>query len=175
MKFSDIEPFTNDGRYQVNQLWSSLPEWFDRDWELSGPPDLDPDFQRGHVWDENKQRAFVEFSLRGGKGSNIIRFNCTGWMQDFRGPFVLVDGKQRLESVRQFMADELTVFDGMCCSDFEDELKWAAGPDFIFNINDLKTRADVLRWYLEINSGGIVHTADELEKVRALLEEESDE
>ena len=31
----------------------------------------------------------------------------------------------------------------------------------------------MLRWYLEINSGGIVHTEAELRRVQALLAEES--
>lgn len=40
---------------------------------------------------------------------------------------------------------------------------------FSWNIAGLKTRAEVLEWYLNFNAGGTVHTVAELEKVRALL------
>jgi len=40
------------------------------------------------------------------------------------------------------------------------------------NVNNLKTKAEVLRWYLEMNTGGVVHTQDEVDKARALLEYE---
>jgi hypothetical protein len=39
-------------------------------------------------------------------------------------------------------------------------------------VNDLKTKAEVLQWYLDINSGGVVHTETELEKVKRLLTKE---
>jgi len=41
------------------------------------------------------------------------------------------------------------------------------------NVNDLQTRAEVLQWYIDFNSGGVVHTAEEIARVKALLEKES--
>ena len=109
--------------------------------------------------------------LRGGKGSNEIRFNCVGWMEDFRGPFLLVDGKQRLEAVRRFLDNKLPVFIGHYCGDFEDKLK-LAHVDFVMMVNSLPDLKAVLQWYLEINAGGIAHTKEELDKVRRLLASE---
>ena len=37
-------------------------------------------------------------------------------------------------------------------------------------INNLKTRGQVLEWYLQLNDRGVVHTKEELDKVRRLLE-----
>ncbi len=109
MRLADIPQFTRDGNYQVNQPWDSIEDWLARERCEIGI-DLNPDFQRAHVWSEDQQRRFVEFCLKGGKGSNTIRFNCVGWMNDFRGPFELVDGKQRLEAVRAFMRGDLRAF-----------------------------------------------------------------
>jgi hypothetical protein len=75
-----------------------------------------------------------------------------------------------LEAVRKFLRDEVKAF-GNLYSDYEDELH-LTGPDFIFNVNDLKTRAEVLQWYIDLNAGGVAHTTDEIDKVRKLLEEE---
>lgn len=170
MKFRDIPQFTWAG-YSITQPWDGLEDALARYVKIG--LDLDPDFQRAHVWTEDKQRAYVEFQLRGGRGARDIQFNCVGWMRDFRGPFVLVDGKQRIEAVRRFLRNDLTVFDGHRLSDFEDEMPSMVGPSFTFHVHNLPTRAAVLNWYLALNSGGVVHTDDELRRVRALLEREA--
>lgn len=177
MRFRDIPQMTRDANYQVNQPWDSLEDWLERE-RCEVKLDINPDFQRAHVWDEEKQRRYVEFCLRGGKGSNVLRFNCVGWMDDFRGPFVLVDGKQRLEAVRKFLRSDLRVFfnihpngSGYLYEDFEDHMR-ITHHDFVMMINNLETRRDVLRWYLDINDGGVIHTDDEIRKVQKMLEAE---
>lgn len=172
MKFKDIPQMTRFPAYRVNISWRFLPEWLEGLKKDSRPDlDLDPDFQRAHVWAESQQRRYVEFVLRGGQSSKDLYFNCPGWQGDYRGPFVLVDGKQRLTAVTKFLNDELAVFDGHKISDFEDKLSYI-GPDFIVHVNNLETRAEVLQWYLDLNDGGVAHTSEEIEKVKALLEKE---
>jgi hypothetical protein len=173
MKFRDIQQFTRTPTYIVNTSWDSL-ERVIREKETNdlAKLNLNPDFQRGHVWDEKHQIAYVEYKLKGGNGSNMLLFNCPGWMDDFRGPYLLVDGKQRIEAVRKFLRDELVVFNKYKISDFEDYL--GMYPDFLWCVNNLETRKQVLQWYLEINTGGVVHTEEELNKVRKLLEKENE-
>jgi hypothetical protein len=173
MKFADIPQFTKDSPYKVNVGWDDLARHFDhyRDIKKNDPEflQLDPDFQRGHVWTEEKQIAYIEFVLKGGKSSRELQFNCPGWMNSFKGPMQLVDGKQRLQAVQRFMNNEIPAF-GFLLNQFEGNISWRC--DFVFCINDLKTRKEVLNWYLELNSGGVVHTQEELDRVRQLLEDE---
>ncbi len=169
MKFVNIPQLTKPGNYKINVGWNSLEDCITRytnEYEVA-KLDMNPDFQRAHVWTTEQQRAFVEFKLRGGQGSDLIMFNCVGWMNDFRGPFVLVDGKQRLEAVLKFLRNELSIFNGYFMKDFEDPGRLSR-VDFVFMINDLPTRADVLQWYIDINVGGTVHTQDEIDRVKAL-------
>jgi hypothetical protein len=133
--------------------------------------DLNPDFQRGHVWTMEQKTAYVEYAIRGGISGKELYFNCAGWMADFRGPFVLVDGKQRLDAALGFLRNEVPICNGFYYKDFEDKLT-SSSPEFYVNINDLPTRADVLRWYLDLNTGGVIHTREELDKVRVLLVKE---
>ena len=44
--------------------------------------------------------------------------------------------------------------------------------NFIFYVNDLDKYEDILKWYLDINDGGTVHTEMELNRVKLLLEKE---
>jgi len=71
---------------------------------------LNPDYQRAHVWTLEQQIAYVEYALQGGEvGKNII-FNCPDDEYMAR-PFELIDGKQRLEAARSY-ANEIPIFDG---------------------------------------------------------------
>ena len=55
--------------------------------------------------------------------------------------------------------------------DFEDSPRMV-GNDFLFNVNDLQYRRDVLKWYIDMNSGGTVHSTAEIPRVQSLLDEE---
>jgi len=171
---SQVPQLTRDAPYRVDVSWDYVEPCLARWAEMLGGEgrgglDLDPDFQRGHVWDEARRVAYVEYVLRGGKSSRELHWNCPGWMNDFRGPMVLVDGKQRLEAVRRFMRGELGVFGGHPIGDWDDGDRHFLRHSFSFHVNSLPTRAATLRWYLELNEGGVAHDPAELARVRALL------
>lgn len=193
LNFRELEKtFTRTPNYRVNVMWDYLEEhlkhWQD-DRDDAGKLDLNPDFQREHVWTIAQQIQYVEYILQGGMSGRDIYFNCTGWMKDWRGPFVIVDGKQRLHAAREFMANRLPVFANLSTSteqgllttdgkwnvkgfyrkDIEGRLGLNAG--FVFHVNELTSRAEVLKWYLEMNTGGTPHTEDEIEKVKRMLKE----
>lgn len=167
-KFSDIKQFTRTGSYNVNVPWLSLERHLES-WTREPPYlDLEPDFQREHVWTVTQQRAYIEYILRGGRSGRILYFNCPGWNIGEMGQMVIVDGKQRLQAVRHFLSNNFGVFGGNYFKDYTDILR-PVKCDFIFSVNDLETRQEVLQWYLEMNSGGTPHTEGELDKVRNLL------
>jgi len=178
MKINDIPKFTPDGEYEVsislNYLESALKDYFE-DYGL----ELNPDFQRGCVWSEEQQIAYMEFFLRGGKTARTIYFNCPyfidGTCEDYINgkyemPMVCVDGLQRLTTIRKFLANELRVF-GYLRNEFEDILPTLRRETIRFNVNNLKTKKEVLQWYLDYNTGGTVHSQEEITKVRKMLEE----
>ena len=166
MKFADIPAFTQDGHYRVDVPLAHLEDHVAR-MEEDLDLELNPDFQRGHVWDEPRQIAYVEYVLRGGLGSSEFRLNHPGWMKSWKGSFVLVDGLQRITALRRFLAGEIPAFGGYI-GEYEDPEQLNMFT-VAFRVNDLRTRADVLRWYLEINTGGVVHTAEEIERVEEML------
>lgn len=195
MRFADIPQYTRNAHYHVHQDWDGMitrpargvknvgPDsvlrrpiqgWLDR--YLAEGLILEPDFQRGHVWTEAQQRAYVEYRLRGGNMSGgAIFLNDPYWMASREAPpgaykdFVVVDGLQRLTAARKFMSNELAVFGGHYLKDFEDTLRMADAAFFDVYVNKLPTRAAVLNWYLELNEGGVVHSPSELARVRQLL------
>jgi uncharacterized protein with ParB-like and HNH nuclease domain len=168
MKFREIPQYTSAGSYQVNMPLIYAVEWIEREIKEENLQ-LNPDFQRGHVWTEEQQIKYIEYLLKGGKSARIIYFNHPGWLGSFKGDFVCVDGLQRITAVMKFIKNEVPAF-GTYYKDFEDKIP--IDVDLLFNVNNLKTRKEVLQWYIEFNSGGTIHTDDEINKVKKLLEEE---
>lgn len=173
-RLRDIPKFTRSGGYQIDVDLKYLPKTI-AEYQSESNLQLCPDFQRGHVWTRRQQIAFVEFFLRGGTTGRIVYLNDPSRRID-PGPngyrdFVVVDGLQRLTALLDFAADKFAVF-GSLYSEFADRDRTNCDLYLKININDLQTRAEVLRWYLEMNSGGTPHTNTELERVRGLLEAE---
>lgn len=164
MKFNDIPKFTKSAPYAVDTPWDFIADWIGKRDNL-----VDPDFQRLHVWTEAQQIAYVEYALRGGRSGRDIYWNQADWMNGFKAPLYLVDGKQRLEAVRRFMSNDLPVFGGHYLKDFEGHMP-QMDYTFKFHVNDLATYREVVNWYLEMNAGGTQHTDEEIAKARALLD-----
>jgi uncharacterized protein with ParB-like and HNH nuclease domain len=175
MKFKDIKRFTAVGSYQVNipfDYFKSIIDKYINEYGLQ----MIPDFQRGHVWNKEQQIKYVEFFFRGGSTGKTIYFNDPNWMvnrtKDYTD-FVLVDGLQRLTAMLKFVNNELPIFDGNYYKDFEDKFH-ITDNSLLFNVNNLQTKKEVLIWYLELNTGGVVHTEEELNRVRKLLKLEQE-
>ena len=178
MKFADVQQFIQGGSYEVNMLLGYIEERI-KEWE-SDPYyklQLNPDFQRGHVWTEEQQISFMEYFFRGGKSGMVIYFNKPSWVNNAEtdyDDFVCVDGLQRITAVRKFIANELPIFNGNCFDDFEDKQRMGRVIYSLrFNINSLQTKKEVLAWYLQMNTGGTIHTDQEIEKVKELLKKET--
>jgi hypothetical protein len=132
--------------------------------------DLNPDFQRAHVWTREQQAAFVVYLLQGGPSARVLYFACHGWSRSVpMSPMVIVDGKQRLEAVLSFLRDEYPIH-GRVCSKWTGRLRMHRG--FKINIADVD-RERTLRWYLALNTGGTPHTDSEISRVKELLRKEA--
>ena len=91
---------------------------------------------------------------------SIVSPNSTTTISTEPNGTVIVDGKQRLEAARAFMRNELPVF-GYKIEQYEDKFRFSEA-DFSVNIAKLDKREDVLKWYVQFNSGGTPHSEEEL-------------
>lgn len=164
MYFSNITKLTKKGNYEVDICLKYLHDTINNYVEKYNL-DLSPDFQRNYVWKENQKIKWVEFVLKGGSTTPLY-FNHPGWMSNWEGDFIVVDGKQRLEALIGFLNNKVPAF-GFLYREYLDKL--SLNFTIKININNLKTKREVLNWYLEMNTGGTVHTDEEINKVRAML------
>lgn len=180
MDFSDIKRFPNI-HYRIDVPWDFLDEQLRHysDTTCGQPLDICPDFQRGHVWTEEQQIAYVEFMLKEPQSGRELYLNHPNWMGSFKGEFVLVDGLQRLTAALKYIHGEIPAF-GFYLKDMTLGKRTGINAlptavSFSINIAKLKTRAEVLQWYLDFNAGGTPHAKSEIERVRELLYKEKGE
>lgn len=168
MDFKDIPQFPR-AHYTIDVSWDYLQSTIDHYVEQG--LDMDPDYQRGHVWSTAQKVAYIEYVLKGGEIAKTIIINAPRW--DARGyeGATLVDGKQRVAAILDFMANRVPVFGGHRYSDFTGRLRMF-NARVTWSVVTLATRADLLQLYLNINAGGTPHTPEEIERVRALLAQE---
>lgn len=179
MNYKDIKKLTSRSNYNVqwglDQILFNIDALNEKLLDKNGKETdtdgliLNPDFQRGHVWTEEQQIKFVEYLFRGGMSGRDIYFNNASHLNNYEDPYLCVDGLQRLTACMKFARNELKIF-GHYKKDFEGFI-----PQNVFlnvYINDLKTRKEVLQWYLELNTEGTPHETSELERIRTLLEKE---
>ena len=154
-------------------------------YEESEGLELNPDFQRGHVWTRDQQIAFCESWIRCtlGDAGKTITFNSPMSAvhnkrsdADLKG-MVCIDGLQRLTAVRQFMKKEFKVFshiDGGVYWDFFDNTRfsrYSPTNGLIFQLFDMQYKKDILDYYLAFNNGGTPHSEQEIQRVLNMRQE----
>ncbi len=91
-----------------------------------------------------------------------------------------VDGLQRITVAQRFIHNEIKVFDSYY-EEFQDSIRLLDACMFlnvndlkfekeVLNVNDLKFEKEVLQWYIDMNAGGTPHTAEEIFRVKKLID-----
>lgn len=150
-RFDDIPPSTRSGQWECDFGLDRVVAWVEEQQAEAGL-NLDPDFQRGHVWTARQQVKFIEFLLRGGRTGRVLYFNCPSWHRPDQtdGKFVIVGGKQRLRAITRFVRGEIRVF-GSLFHEYTDSPR--VTQTVRVNVNDLPSREAVLQYYLDLNTG----------------------
>lgn len=173
--YSNIKPIERPIR-TFHCGFSYIEKWLELEQEgAEFGVELNPDFQRGHVWSQEQQVHYIENVLRRivDDSGLTIRFNCPTWRADKRldgdliDQTVCIDGLQRLTAIRKFIGGELTVF-GYEFSDLPQRVL-LRDLQIIIKMYDFQYRKDLLQFYLDINGGGTPHSKGELERVKKLI------
>lgn len=142
-----------------------------------------PDFQRGLVWSEDQQIAYIESLIRG--ACNLSSISITINNPEFGGSsicegcdvekgFVVVDGLQRLTAIINFVDGRFKIFKkelgGVGLEYFSDTMFNLGSKTIRFNIFNIQSRKTLLKLYKALNTGGTAHTNEEIEKVDLMIE-----
>ena len=169
MKWNEIPKFKEFGMINpINFGFVSYIDFISEQIENFGLQ-LNPDFQRGHVWIEEQQEKYIEFILRGGKSGRDFYFN---WNRK-TNEYVCVDGLQRTVAFKRFFDGEIKVFNQTYDDFYFTKRETGSNPlpEFRVNvyINYLESKKEILEWYIDMNSGGTPHSNDEIERIRNII------
>jgi hypothetical protein len=135
---------------------------------------LSPDYQRAHVWTPEQAENFVGHLLEGGASPAFIINEAWSGNYDYE----MVDGQQRARAILAWYDTEI----GARLSD--GRLVWWQDADEVerrvinmgvtvsVNRGDW-TRSERLALYLKLNRGGTLHTDEEIDRVRDMLDAET--
>ena len=180
MKYADIPKFPHPN-YTVNIEFEYIEEWLAEHNKDIIKLDLDPEFQRGYVWTEEQKVQYMEYVLKGGFSGRDIYFNCPTWhnLTSAKGFNVLtiIDGKQRLNAVLSFLHNEIKVYGeyykdwisfGQIYGDKRTD-KLGHDANFIVHIHNIPNEIEVVKWYLGMNTGGSIHTKQDINIAKEYL------
>lgn len=170
-----IKPLST-ARYECDADWSYVNKHL-AGWEQDyGGLELNPDFQRGHVWTKDQQINFIENCLRGVVSSSgfLLQFNCPNWddekPSDLPKGFQCIDGLQRLTAVQEFLKGNVRPF-GLTPEDLLFS-SFSIKSNFRFRlaVHTFRDKVQLLDHYLAINTGGTPHSKEEIDRVTKLRE-----
>jgi hypothetical protein len=133
-----------------------------------------PNYQRDYVWNIEQKQNFVGAFLENCKSIPPIWMNWVS-IDHNRSHSEVVDGKQRINACLNWLDGD---FEAICpCGEtvaFKDLNKVDIrninmSVTFVWNFVELSD-IDVMKYYLKLNSGGTVHSADDLNKVKNMID-----
>ena len=138
------------------------------------PVDLNPDWQRGHVWTPQQQGLFVGHLLEGGE---VLPLVVNEGPNGDLIPTQIIDGKQRMTAAMAWADGEVAaeLGDGrkIRVGDLDDVGRTQCSVSIGLRYAMVRlTRRECLELYIRLNRGGTVHTDAEIDRVRKLLEVE---
>lgn len=127
-----------------------------------------PPWQRPEVWEDARKRRFIE-GIFLGLGTGIFVVHQPDWlpggaMKPMGG--WLLDGQQRMSAIRDFVHDELSIFDGVRYNDLDLITRRRRFLRQVFPHIEIKYTLDEARlktMYERLNFGGIPHTQADLQ------------
>lgn len=136
-------------------------------------------YQRGFCWKLKDKQLLIE-SIYQGIDCGKILVRLRGWKTlekmaengetelAFKD---LVDGKQRLNAVKEFMLDQFSDLDGNFYSDLSAHAQWKFTDHQLFSYAELpesSTDASVIRQFLKMNFTGVQQSIEHLDFVKSL-------
>lgn len=170
-------------RYEVDSAWQYLENTIEEFATAYGEIEMDPDFQRGHVWTSVQQQHYIQNAMRGAVPTSgmTIQFNCRNFDSlanvtedsDLPDGLQCIDGLQRWTAVRAFMAGEVRPFglsiDDLRGTDYDPRLMTYSR--FRLAVFSFQHKLEVLDHYLALNAGGTPHSDAELARVCAMRDD----
>lgn len=136
--------------------------------------DMDPPYQRDYVWDIHQKQKFVGALIQNPNSIPIFWFNWKN--KSHTKGAEIVDGKQRMKALLEWGQGK---FEAICpCEETfhvdqldENSKRYASYMCTCKMHFVCLSPIEVMKFYLALNSGGTIHSSEDLSKVRLAIVE----
>ncbi|MEG0097845.1 MAG: DUF262 domain-containing protein [Citrobacter sp.] len=144
------------------------------DWIRRGALNFGAEYQREYVWGEEEQQTFLRVLISGFPIGSVALAKAPDWdVSD--GPYIeVVDGKQRLTTLKMFINNEIPIVIGdeeIFWSEFSRAEQLSFGrPTLTAVILDDATTKDRIEYFIAVNFTGVPQSEEHRKKVLKLQE-----
>lgn len=172
-------PYLDESNYIVDYDFSKIEALFERYAKDYDGFEENPDFQRGHVWSREQQIKYVEAFVSNilSEQQRTITLNCPDFKggvkavdSDLQG-FVIIDGLQRYTASVDFCKGKFKIFGKYSYEDLLLSRFSLKRKTFKVQVYSYQYKKDLLKHYLLFNAGGVVHSNEEINRVKKMLDE----
>jgi hypothetical protein len=147
------------------------------DWIRRGALNFCAEYQRDYVWGMAEQQTFLRVLVSGFPVGSVALAKATDW-DTCDGPYIeVVDGKQRLTTLKMFIDNEIPILlngDEVYWFEFSRAEQLSFGrPTLSAVILDDATVSDRLAYFVAVNFTGVPQSAEHRQRVMALQEARS--
>ncbi|GAA4879801.1 hypothetical protein GCM10023310_69970 [Paenibacillus vulneris] len=130
--------------------------------------DFDPDYQREHVWSLEDKVSLIDSIYN---NIDIGKFVYVHLGYSVEKMYEILDGKQRIRAILDFYEDKFP-YNGLYFSEMtnRDQDHFENYPISCAEVREA-TRAQKLRYFIKLNTGGRIMSTEHLDKVRLMLNE----
>lgn len=179
LRLSNDIPFLQESNYIVDYDFSDLEKLFKRYAEDYDGFEENPDFQRGHVWTKEQQIKYVEAFVSNvlSEQQRTITLSCPDFRGGVKAPdsdlqgFVIIDGLQRYTASVDFCKGKFKIFGKYSYEDLLLSKFSLKRKTFKVQVYSYQYKKDLLKHYLLFNAGGVVHSNEEIDRVKKMLDE----
>ncbi|MGR8820414.1 DUF262 domain-containing protein [Klebsiella variicola subsp. variicola] len=143
-------------------------------WIKSGALNFGAEYQRDYVWGHQEQQTFLRVLISGFPIGSVALAKAPDW-DICDGPYIeVVDGKQRLTTLKLFINNEIPIVIGgeeIYWSEFSRSEQLAFGrPTLSAVIFDDATEKDRIAYFVAVNFTGVPQSEEHRQKVLKLQE-----
>lgn len=143
-------------------------------WIKSGALNFGAEYQRDYVWGHQEQQTFLRVLISGFPIGSVALAKAPDW-DACDGPYIeVVDGKQRLTTLKLFINNEIPIVIGgeeIYWSEFTRSEQLAFGrPTLSAVILDDATEKDRIAYFVAVNFTGVPQSEEHRQKVLKLQE-----